>query len=105
MGWFLYMGRRTVAVFLAVQILGLVCARFGALESESALRRIMMVCSWVLLLPGNIPAAVVDEPNLKIMSHVSIFAEWLIFGGVAVAINWIVWVWVTRVRSKRRVVR
>jgi hypothetical protein len=62
----------------------------------------MKVCSWVLLLPGNIPAAVIDEPNLKLMKHVPIFAEWLIFGGVAVAINWFVWVSIARFRSKRR---
>jgi len=47
---------------------------------------------------------VIDEPNLKIMSHVPVFAEWLIFGGVAVAINWIAWLWITRLWSKRRMV-
>jgi hypothetical protein len=94
--------RVTWAVFFVVQILGLVCARFGGLEAESAFRRFMMVCSWILLLPGNIPAAVIDEPNLKLMTHVPVFAEWLIFGGVAVVINAFVWVSIARFWSKRR---
>jgi hypothetical protein len=82
--------RGTWLTFFVVQTLGLACARFGALESESLLRRTMIVCSWVLLLPGNIPAAFIDEPRL--MMHVPVLFEWLIFGTVIVAGNALVWV-------------
>jgi hypothetical protein len=83
--------RGTWVTFFVVQTLGLACARFGALESESLLRRTMMVSSWVLLLPGNIPAAFIDEPR-RLTMHVPVLFEWLIFGTVVVATNAFVWI-------------
>gem|GEM_PF-5155415 len=72
-------------MFCAVQLVGCIFASYGTVYSESAFVRSSWLVGLLLLLPGNLPAALLAQELIHVRTA-------LVFFPVAVGLNAILWI-------------